>query len=121
TVTAGTNCSGVPAASNTLSSVNPVCSGANFTLSLSTTYINLGITYQWQSSPTGSTYTDLSVATSYSYSTTQPAATYYRCKIACTVSGQFLFNTPLLENLNPFNICYCTPITDCTDDKITSV
>src|SRR6185436_9172507 len=49
TVNAGTNCSGTPAASNTLSTLNPVCPGVNFTLSLSTTYVNLGITYQWQS------------------------------------------------------------------------
>ncbi len=101
TVNAAANCSGTPAASNTLSSVNPVCNGVLFTLSLSVQYMNLGITYQWQSSPTGSNYTNISGATSYSYTGTESASTYYRCKIACTISGQSVFSTALLESAEP--------------------
>ncbi|HYV94460.1 MAG TPA: GEVED domain-containing protein [Chitinophagales bacterium] len=122
TVNAATNCSGTPAASNTLSSINPVCNGVSFTLSLSVQYLNLGITYQWQSSPTGSTYTNISGATNYSLTTTQSASKYYRCKITCTNSGQFVNSTALLVSLNPFNNCYCTTLGgDCSDDRITSV
>ncbi len=122
TVIAATNCSGAPAASNTLSTSNPVCSGVNFTLSLSVTYLNLGITYQWQSSSNGSTYNNISGATSYSYTTTQSNATYYRCQITCTNSGQSINSTALQVNQNSFTNCYCTPATgDCSDDKINSV
>jgi hypothetical protein len=117
-----TNCSGAPAASTTLSTNGNVCAGVSFTLSLGTVYTNLGISYIWQSSADNITYTDISGATSFNYTTTLSSSKYYRCKISCSFSGQSTNSTPLLVTLNPFNNCYCTPAsTDCSDDKITSV
>jgi hypothetical protein len=96
-----------PAASNTLSSKNPVCAGKNFTLSLSTTY-GTGYTFQWQSSPDGASYTNIPGATASTLVTSQTATTWYRCNIDCSV--QNVNSTPLevtMEN-DPTN-CYCTP------------
>ncbi len=47
-----------------------------------------GITLQWQSSPTGTTYTDISGATSATYTLSGiTASTYYRCMVICGASG----------------------------------
>ncbi|MEO5673049.1 MAG: GEVED domain-containing protein [Chitinophagales bacterium] len=122
TINTAVNCSGAPAASATVSSSNPVCSAGAFTLSLSVTYVDLGITFQWQSSSNGNTYTNIAGATSYSYLASQSAAAYYRCKITCTQSGQSIFSSALLVNQNQFTSCYCIPAgSDCFEDKITSV
>ncbi len=96
-----------PAASNTQSSQNPVCAGKNFTLSLSMSY-GSGYTFQWESSPDGAAYSDISGATSSTLVTSQTASTWYRCNIDCSV--QNINSTPLqvtMEN-DPTN-CYCTP------------
>ncbi|MCB0517568.1 MAG: fibronectin type III domain-containing protein [Lewinellaceae bacterium] len=98
-----------PAASNTLANQNPVCSGFNFTLSLSTSY-STGYTFQWQSSPNGSSYSNIAGATAATLSTTQGAATWYQCLITC--SSQTTISTPLQVGLEtiPAN-CYCVPAT----------
>lgn len=122
TVNQATNCSGTPASSTALASSNPVCAGVPFTLSLSTLYLNLGITYQWQSSSNGSVYSNISGATSFTYTATQSAATYYRCKVTCTNSGQTATSTAVQVNMNPFTTCVCVPTGgDCTEDYISSV
>ncbi len=106
-VTAASTCSGTPAPGNTLSSVNPACSGVAFTLSTSNTLLALGLTYQWQSSPNNSTWTDISGATSPTYSASQTTATYYRCNVTCTNSGLTGSSTSLQVNMNTPTNCYC--------------
>lgn len=78
----------------TASTANTVCSGVNFTLSL-TGNTTTGVTYQWQSSPDNGTYTNISSATSSSLVTTQTASTYYRCNVTCTASATTIPSTPL--------------------------
>jgi len=83
-VTVATN----PNPGNTVSSVGlPVCPSTAFTLSLQTSQPS-GTTYQWQSSPNNSTWTDISGATSSTYpSTGITTATWYRCRATlCSVS-----------------------------------
>lgn len=109
TVQQAFNCSGAPAAATTQSSVSAACSGIPFTLSLSITYVNLGIAYQWQSSVNGSTFTDIAGATAKTLTTTQSTATYYRCRVTCTLSGQSTNSSTLLVTQNPFTSCYCMP------------
>src|SRR5204863_599466 len=78
-------CSGTPAPGNTLSTSNVACSGSSsFTLSLQNATTGTGVTYQWQSSPNGSTWTNISSATNSTYTTTQAVTTYYRCVVGCT-------------------------------------
>ena len=102
-----------PSPGNTLSTLNPVCSGQNFTLSLSNTSLTPpGFTFQWQSSPDGNTWNNISGATNATHTTSLTVSTWYRCEITCTNSGQTNPSVPLLVDINT-NFCqcanYCTP------------
>lgn len=79
-------CSGIPVASSVLGPTNTICPGV-VTLSLSNTYSNTGITYQWQMSTTsgagpfsaipGATLSSCQVLATNS-------VTYYNAIISCT-------------------------------------
>ena len=89
-------CTGAPAAGTTASTANPVNSGVNFTLSLTgASSPAWDITYQWQSSPDGSIYSNITGATSATFVTNQTADTYYRCLLTCTSSTLSASSTPL--------------------------
>jgi len=105
TFTQALACSGTPAPGNTLSSVTSVCPGVNFNLSLQNAPALTGISYQWQSSSNGTTWTNVSGATNATLTTSQTAATYYRCQVTC--SGNTGTSTPVLVALSPSSSCYC--------------
>ena len=114
TVIALTPCTGTPDPGNTLSNLNPVCSGVNFTLSLQYSITTGGINYQWQSSPNGSTWINISGATNDTLTTSQTDSTYYRCVVTCTNSGLSANSTSLYVTMNSAANCYCTPtVNDC--------
>jgi hypothetical protein len=102
-------CSGNPAASDALSSAPSVCSGVNFTLSVNTAYSESGITFQWQSSPDGMSYTDITGANAATLNTSQTSETWYQLVITCTNSGLSTTSTPVQVLMSPFFDCYCTP------------
>ncbi|HQZ75388.1 MAG TPA: choice-of-anchor J domain-containing protein [Chitinophagaceae bacterium] len=112
-------CSGTPAPGATNSTANPVCPGINFTLSLATP--GSGVTYQWQSSPDGTTWTNITGATNGTLTTSQTVATYYRCNVTCGANTGT--STALQVNMAAPSACYCTPAaTTCTlDDEILNV
>ncbi|NVO04101.1 MAG: hypothetical protein HXX09_15500, partial [Bacteroidetes bacterium] len=112
-----TGCTGTPAPGNTISSANPICTGVNFTLSLQNTPTSSGITYQWQSSPDNVTWTDITGATSATYTGTQTSSTYYQCLVTC--SGNTGTSTPLQVNLQTGVGCltYCTSTATSTADE----
>ena len=98
-------CSGTPTPGNTVSNISPVCPGQTFTLSLQNSTPGTGVTYQWQSSPNGTTWTNISAATSSTLATSQTSATYYRCGVTC--SSNTTFSNALQLNMNTFLYCYC--------------
>jgi len=102
-------CSGQPTGGTTVSTANPACAGVSFTLSLSGATQGTGLTYQWQSSPTNSGYTNISGATASTLTTSQTTATYYQCIITCTASALSATSTPLQLTMNSPTNCYCTP------------
>ena len=69
-----------PYPGNTISSLNPACSGLNFTLSLQNVTPGAGVTYQWQSSTTGNDPWTNS-CTAATQVTSQIVATHYRCQV----------------------------------------
>jgi len=93
-------------AGTTVSSVNPACSGTTFTLSLSGNS-TAGVTYQWQSSSDGSSWSNIAGATSATYNANQTTATYYRCNITCTSSGTTVASSSLQVTMNTPTNCYC--------------
>ncbi|MEZ5108373.1 MAG: GEVED domain-containing protein [Bacteroidia bacterium] len=99
-----TPCSGTPAPGNTVASVNPACFTDNLVLSTSNAMTDLGLTFDWQTSPDGITWTSSGVTTP-TYSVNQSAATYYQCVVTCTNSGLSGTSTPVLVNQV---VCFCT-------------
>jgi len=115
-VAASTNCTGTPTPGNTLSNQTSVCVGQSFTLSLQNNVVGTGITFDWQSSPDGVTWTSTG-GTLPSYSTTQSAATWYQCVVTCTLSGQSATSTPVQVLQNSFLSCYCSSSATYTGDE----
>lgn len=80
-------CSGAPTAGTATASVTSyACSGGYSTIGLSGNS-SCGITYQWQSSSNGTTWSNIGSATSSTYDATVTATTYYQCVLTCTVSS----------------------------------
>ena len=112
-------CSGTPNPGNTLSSANPACSGVSFTLSLQNLTSGDGVTYLWETSTDGSTWTP-TTGTNSTYIASQTAETYYHCQVTC--SGNTGISNPLLVTMNAFYNCYCTSMASSTaDEEIYSV
>lgn len=114
-------CSGAPANAFAISSNTLVCANTSFNLGLTNGTLATGLTYQWQSSPDGSSWTNLgSIQSAVNYSIANIAdTTYYRCITTCTASALSATSTPIVVNLNPLLNCYCIPSYswDCSGDK----
>jgi len=101
-------CTGTPAPGNTIASSNPACASSTLTLSLQNITLGSGITYQWQTSPDGITWTNIaSGGNSSTYSLSQSSATYYKCIVTCTTGPSSGTSTPVLVGQNPVSACYC--------------
>ncbi|MFN8154237.1 MAG: MopE-related protein [Bacteroidia bacterium] len=114
-------CTGTPTPGNTTSSVTNACTGTAFTLGLQNSTTGTGVSYQWQSSPDGSSWSNFGTDAS-TQSLTQTAPTYYQCIVTC--SGNSGTSNPVLVGMNTFLSCYCIPTTTngCTaGDHITNV
>lgn len=97
---------------NTVASETLVCGGKSVTLSLQNVIVGEGISYQWQSSTTGSGYTDINGATSKTSSVTPLQDTYYRCNVTCSFSSSTVASTPVQLTLNN-TITATVPATVC--------
>jgi hypothetical protein len=101
-----------PTGVNTISSASPICSyGDTVNLSLDYTGIMDGLTFQWQSSPDGTAWTDIPAITTTTYSVVPTAATQYRCKIAAC-NGVPSFSNPVSLNFAN-SVVSTTPNTRC--------
>jgi hypothetical protein len=103
-------------------SVTSACSAIAFNLVLGNPS-TIATATQWQSSPNGTTFTNITGGTTTTFATSQTAATYYRCKITC--GGTDYFSNVISMAMNAPTNCYCTPTysTGCTSgaDAITKV
>jgi hypothetical protein len=104
-------CSGTPTGGTTASTANPACNGTPFTLSVSGgTSGYSGLTYQWQSSPDGTTWTNIVGATSTTYTTSISTSTYFRRTITCSGNSsnssnlQVVIQTPT-TSATPASVC----------------
>jgi hypothetical protein len=102
-------CSGTPVAGNAVATDSSVCLNSTIDLSVSGNTTDFGITYQWQSSADGVTFTNEAGATNPIYTATIADSVYYRCIISCGTNSS---NTSIVHILlNPFYECYCGPST----------
>ncbi|MBK8951649.1 MAG: hypothetical protein IPM85_04305 [Chitinophagaceae bacterium] len=93
--TPATACSGTPTAGTAAANPSVVCAGQNFDLSISGFTIASGITFQWQSSPDNTNWTNITGATSAFYTTSQMVTSFYRCVVTCTNGGAFANSTSI--------------------------
>jgi Glycine rich protein/GEVED domain/Secretion system C-terminal sorting domain len=103
-------CSGTPTAGSAVISPTSGNPTTTFSLSLSGTSVASGLTYQWQSSPDNSTWTNISSATLSTYSFSGLTGnTYYRCKVSC--GGSATYVAPSASVLATFVLpaASCTP------------
>jgi hypothetical protein len=81
-------CSGAPVAGTAAATPTSVCYGGTTVLSLTGTTTGAGLTFQWQSSPDGTTWTNIPGATTATYTATVLASLQYRAVVTCTSSAQ---------------------------------
>lgn len=81
-------CSGTPTAGNASAATPYLCASGTSVLSLVGATSSTGVTYQWQSAPTGTTsWANISGATTVPYTATVSASTDYRCILTCSNGG----------------------------------
>ena len=108
-------CSGTPNPGNTLSSSLTSPPNGTVNLSLQNTTTGTGVTYQWQSSPDNSTWTNFGTSSSTQTSPPITSPTWFRATVTC--SGNSGISTPIQITLS-----YCTyNITNNDPTGITSV
>ena len=96
-------CSGTPVAGTFTADVTSGCAAYTSNLSVDAPILMTGIVYQWQSSPDGTTYTNVTGATTTNYTASVSANTWYRFYVVCTASG--LADTSAATEL------VCAPVT----------
>ena len=98
------SCSGSPTAGTLSTPSTLVCQATLFNICISGGTTELGLKYQWQRSPDGVSWSDMTNDTLEAIVTSQIAATYYRYYVVCTNSGNSDTSTALLVGLK---LCYC--------------
>ena len=120
-IAAAVNCSGTPTPGTISTASLNVCPSSNVNLNLTGQTTDVNITYQWESSSDGVTYTPIGGATNSFYSTTISTVTYFQAVVTCTSSGLSATTPPVQFNINPFTSCYCTATFPSAVEPITLV
>ncbi len=111
------NCTGTPA-SATINGAAAVCTGTGTTLTLSTVYTDLGITYQWRSATVSGGPYSTTLGTAASQATGNlTTTTYYIAEITCSFTGltfttaekSVVVNALPTVLVSPTSGTYCTP------------
>lgn len=92
-------CSGTPTAGTTAASPTSVCGGESTDLSITGGATGCGLTYQWQSSPDNSVWSNIGGATATTYTASPGSNTYYRRITTCTASGLSANSTSVLVSI----------------------
>ena len=96
-------CINPPTPGTAISSVTNACVGEVFTLELTGNSIGSGQTYQWQSSPDNSTWTNIGVpATIAGLDQTQTATSWYRAAVKCK-AGSIVYS-PSVQVISPLPV-----------------
>ncbi|MGL2967586.1 T9SS type A sorting domain-containing protein [Flavobacterium sp. XGLA_31] len=101
----------------TTQSPTSLCGTQPVALSLQNAVTGAGVTYQWQSSADGSTYTNINGATAATYSANPTASTYYRCTVTCPFGPVTATSTPVQVTFG--NSVTVTPASRCDAGTLT--
>jgi len=114
-------CSGTPAASAAVAASASICNSQSASLSLSPAYLASGLTYQWQSSQNGTTFTNVATGgTGATYTAAQTASTWYRAIITCGAGGDAVTSSPV-QVINTGLNCLCDVVFEEDIEPITNV
>ena len=115
-------CNGAPAPGTAFASATGVCAGAAFNLSDTGATFAGGITGQWYSSPAGAATWSALYGGSSAFVTgvSQYVASDYIYVVTCSNSGISDTSNILTVGMNPFYLCYCSPLTGTTLDYYAS-
>ena len=104
-----TACSGTPVAGFTASNKDSVCANLPFNLYTTGATVGTGLTYQWQDSMPGGSWTDIAGAIKFAYNVSGGITTakYFRRKITC--GGVTTISDAKWIYVRPFFECYCGP------------
>jgi len=106
-------CAGVPAPGNTNAAVASFCVSGSTTLTVDNNYItSSGITYQWQSSTdAGTTWSDVSGATTFTYTTpTLTQTRVYRLRMICSAGPDTAYSTAKTLVVNALPAVTVSPV-----------
>jgi len=112
-------CSGTPNAGVAYGPA-ATCPGTPLTLMDSAATVGMGITMQWEESPSGmGVWTPITNATTPNYTITGgiTAATDYRLVVTCTNSSQMDTSNVFTVTINSFLNCYCSSSAQYTGDE----
>jgi gliding motility-associated-like protein len=82
-ISVGSGCTSAPSAGRAVASQTTLCPPASTVLSLSSADTDPSMTYQWQSSLNGTTWTDIATATAPTYTASPSVTTQYRARLLC--------------------------------------
>lgn len=109
-VSFSTLCDGTPTA-GVVTGPDFICEDVDFTLDLTGADEGYGVTYQWQSSPTGSSqWTDIVGETNLTTSLSINTETSFRVVITCLGSNLSVTSNEVTVGISPAVDCYCIPI-----------
>lgn len=83
----GSNCAGTPVTGAISALPASGCGSFTSVLSLPSSSIGTGLSYQWLTSPDSLTWTSIPGATGSTYAATISVSTYYRCIMTCAYGG----------------------------------
>lgn len=99
-------CAGTPTPGNTIATPSSIFAGQTTVLTMQNATSGTGISYQWQSSASATgPWTNITGATTFNYTATPTATTWYQCVVTCINSGATGTSTPVQVLYNP----YCNP------------
>ncbi|RYE22967.1 MAG: T9SS type A sorting domain-containing protein [Sphingobacteriales bacterium] len=102
-------CSGTPTPGATLASATQICLGTSVSFSLQNITAGTGVTYVWESSADGVTYTPIADAIAATYTVAPMVPTYYRAQVTC--SGNTGVSTAVQVTFT--NSVTASPVTRC--------
>lgn len=120
-ITAPQACSTAPAAPVIAAEDTTLCGTQGTTISTSTIYDQSGITLVWQSSPDGTTYTDITGANGTTYNVPAVTGTIWYRLVAICSNGNLSTPSQPVQITQTSPICYCEITFSSDVEPITSV
>ncbi|SEJ38963.1 hypothetical protein SAMN05660918_0200, partial [Flavobacterium terrigena] len=111
-------CVGTPTPGATTATSTTLCFGGSTTLGITSNPAGSGVTYQWQSSTDGVSYSDVVGAIASTYVASPTVITYYQCIVTCSAVPSSGTSTPIQITFTN-NVTGTTPATRCGTGTVT--